>query len=78
MPLPIAQSRVLRFVADTGPATTRQVTRGLQLERDTARNALTLLAGKGLVAEDRFTVPVSYKITDAGHLILTAAEGGES
>lgn len=80
MPLPLAQSRVLRFVADTGPATTRQVTQGLRMERAAARDALRLLAGKGLLAADRFTVPVSYTVTDAGHLALdaAAAEGGES
>jgi DNA-binding transcriptional ArsR family regulator len=77
VPLPIAQVRVLRLIADTGPATARQVTRGLRLERVITQNALRLLTDKGLVTADHFTVPVSYKITSAGHLAL-AAGGGES
>lgn len=76
MTLPLAQSRVLRFVADTGPATARQVTRGLRMDRDTARNALRLLTGKGLLAPDQFAVPVTYAVTDEGKEAL--AEGGES
>jgi DNA-binding MarR family transcriptional regulator len=49
MTLPLAQSRVLRFVADTGPATARQVTKALRMGRGDVQNALRLLDGKGLV-----------------------------
>jgi DNA-binding MarR family transcriptional regulator len=66
MPLPLAQSRVLRFVADTGPATARQVTAGLRMDRGDVQNHLRLLAGKGLLAPDQFALPVSYAVTDEG------------
>lgn len=76
MTLPLAQCRVLRFVADAGQVTARQVTQGLRMDRHTANNALTLLAGKGLAAADSTTVPVSYTATSEGLKALAAA--GES
>jgi DNA-binding transcriptional ArsR family regulator len=75
MPLPLAQSRVLRFVADTGPATARQVARGLRMDRDTARNALRLLTDKGLLTADMFALPVTHAVTDAGKEALAAGDG---
>jgi predicted transcriptional regulator len=80
--LPLAQSRVLRFVADAGPATARQVARGLRmdLERGGVQNALRLLTDKGLLSPDQFAIPLSYAVTDAGKEALAAAaqapEGG--
>jgi hypothetical protein len=74
MTLPLAQSRVLRFVADTGQVTDRDAARALRMARDTTRNALTLLAGKGLLDADRSTVPVSYTVTHEGLKVL--AEDG--
>jgi DNA-binding MarR family transcriptional regulator len=64
--LPLAQSRVLRFVADTGPATARQVAKGLRMDRTYAQNQLRMLTGKGLLTPDMFALPVSYAVTDAG------------
>lgn len=77
MTLPLAQSRVLRFVADAGPATARQVARGLRmdLESGAAQNALRLLTGKGLLAPDQFAVPVTYAVTDDGKEALAAGDG---
>ncbi len=72
--LPLAQSRVLRFVADGGQVTARQVARALRMARDTTRNALTLLAGKGLLDADSTTVPTSYTVTNEGLKVL--AEDG--
>ena len=74
MTLPLAQSRVLRFVADTGPATVRDVTIGLRMDQ-IAVNALRLLTEKGLLTADRFAAPVSYTVTDDGREALAAGDG---
>lgn len=75
MALPLAQSRVLRFVADAGPATTRQVTAALRMDRTFAQNQLRMLTGKGLLAPDMFAVPVCYAVTDDGKEALAAGDG---
>lgn len=75
MTLPLAQSRVLRFVADAGPATVGQVARGLRMNRDIARRALTRLDDLGLAAADTSGWPASYTVTDAGKEALAAGAG---
>jgi len=75
MTLPPAQARVLRFIADAGPATIGDVSAGLRMDRTAAKNALTLLAGKDLVAADHFAVPVSYEVTGEGREALAAGDG---
>lgn len=72
--LPLAQSRVLRFVADAGQVTARQVTDGLRMDRGDVQNHLRLLTGKDLTAADSTTVPVSYTVTNEGLKVL--ADGG--
>ena len=76
--LPPAQSRVLRFVAAGGQVTDREAARALRMPRDTTRNALTLLAGKGLLDADSTTVPVSYTVTNEGLKVLADGDGGQS
>jgi DNA-binding MarR family transcriptional regulator len=76
MPLPLAQSRVLRYLASAGPATAAGVTAGLRMDRPGVQNALTLLTAKGLAVADAFDCPVSYTVTAEGREAL--AEGGES
>ena len=78
--LPIAQSRVLRFVADGGQVTAGQVTQALRMNRGDVQNHLRLLGGKRLLDADSTTVPVSYTVTNEGlqALAALALEGGES
>ena len=61
--LPLAQFCVLRFVADAGQVTARQVAEGLRMGRGDVQNHLRLLAGKDLLDADSSTVPVSYTVT---------------
>ena len=74
MTLPLAQSRVLRFVADNGPVTALAVTQGLRMTRGTAGNALRLLVAKGLTVADSGTWPPSYTATDEGKEALSDDE----
>jgi DNA-binding MarR family transcriptional regulator len=76
------QFTVLRYLADAGRATARDVTAALRANRGRAQNSLRDLAAKGLVAVDPGAYPASYEITDEGREALAdavkAAEGGES
>jgi len=78
--LPLAQSRVLRFVADGGQVTAGQVTQALRMARGDVQNHLRLLGGQRLLDADSTTVPVSYTVTNEGlqALAALALEGGES
>ena len=68
------QLEVLRYAKDHKAVTVRDVTSDLLMNRTTAQNALRLLAEKGFMAADHGTLPVSWTVTDAGHLILAANE----
>lgn len=74
MDLSLAQSCVLRFVADGGQVTAWDVAEGLRISRVVVRDALTLLAGQDLLDADSTTVPVSYTVTNAG--LKALADGG--
>ena len=76
MTLPLAQSRVLRYLAHAGSATARGVTAGLRMDRGDVQNHLRLLTAKGLAAADRSAVPLIYAVTDAGREALAAGDGG--
>jgi DNA-binding IclR family transcriptional regulator len=75
MPLPPRQIMVLRYLGDGNRknATTGNVAKDLRINRTATRNALRLLAGKGLIAVDRSTFPMSYAITEIGGAVLAAA-----
>lgn len=70
MPLPLAQSRVLRFVATERQVTAAQVADGLRMDRGAVQNHLRLLFGKNLLDADSSTVPVSYTVTNKGQQVL--------
>jgi DNA-binding MarR family transcriptional regulator len=72
MSLPPRQVVILRYLAARKSATAGDVARHLLIGRDAAQNALRLLDGKGLVAADHSTAPVSFAATEAGHLVLAA------
>jgi choline dehydrogenase-like flavoprotein len=75
MTLPLAQSRVLRYLAHAGPATELGVTAGLRMGRTDVHNHLRALAAKGLAVADASTCPASYTATDDGKAILAAGDG---
>ena len=66
MPLPLAQSRVLRFVADGGQVTAGQVTQALRMNRGDVQNHLRLLGGKRLLDADSTTVASRWANTTSG------------
>ncbi|HET9974887.1 MAG TPA: MarR family transcriptional regulator [Streptosporangiaceae bacterium] len=70
MSLPLAQARVLRFVADEGQVTAAQVADGLRMNRGAVQNRLRLLFAKNLLDADSSTVPVSYTVTNQGLKVL--------
>ena len=72
MPLPIAQHRVLAYLADCSPSGTGDIAKALRMNRDKVRGALSGLAGKGLVLTDPAMYPTSFAITEQGRKQLEA------
>lgn len=72
MSLPIAQHRVLAYLADYSPSGAGDIAKALRMNRDKVRGALNLLAGKGLVSADPAMYPTSFAITEQGRKQLEA------
>ena len=72
MSLPIAQHRVLAYLADCSPSGTGDIAKALRMNRDKVRGALSGLVGNGLAAADPAMYPISFTITVAGRKQLEA------
>ena len=70
--LPIAQHRVLAYLAEYSPSGTGDIAKALRMNRDKIRGALNGLAAKGLVSSDPAMYPISFEITEQGRKELEA------
>lgn len=66
MSLPIAQHRVLAYLAEYSPSGTGDIAKALRMNRDKVRGALSTLVGHGLVSADAAMYPISFAITEQG------------
>jgi DNA-binding IclR family transcriptional regulator len=73
MSLPIAQHRVLAYLADCSPSGAGAIASALRMNRDKVRGALNLLIGKGLASADPAMYPLSFAITEQGRKELAEA-----
>lgn len=78
MSLPIAQHRVLAYLAECSPSGTGDIARALRMNRDKVRGALSGLIHKGLASADSAAYPVSFEITEQGRKQLAEPAPGDS
>ena len=72
MSLPIAQHRVLSYLADCSPSGAGDIAKALRMNRSSVQNALSLLVRKGLIVPDPAMYPTSFAITEQGRKQLEA------
>lgn len=72
--LPIAQYRVLAYLAERSPASTGDIATALRMNRDKVRGVLGTLVGNGLASADPAMYPISFEITEAGRKRLAEEE----